>query len=338
MIVTPWQLSRQAELYHQLGAMLSAGVPLIKAMEMAARNPAVRGSEKAVTQLINHLKSGLTFTDSMVRVRGWLPEFDIALLSVGENSGRLDLSFRQLSAYYEARAKIIRDTIAGLATTVLTLHVFLLIFPLGFLISFAQGIFYSNFAQCLPFLIQKLIVFGVGYAVVFLLIYASQGNRGEYWRSVVEGITGTIPILRTARRYIVLARLSAALEALISGGVSIVKSWQLASAACGSPRLRRSVDGWIPELDAGVTPAELVNRTGYFPEMFANLYNAGEQSGKLDESLARLRDYFQEEGFRKLRLFTRVMNGTIYGLVALLVAYQVITFYLGYFNSMLDSF
>jgi len=206
------------------------------------------------------------------------------------------------------------------------------------MVSFVQGIFYSNYIQCIPFLIEKAIVFGGGYVAVFLLIYACQGNRGEYWRSMVENITSMVPILRTARKYLVLARLSAALEALISGGVSIVQSWQLAGAASGSPRLRRAVSGWTYELDAGVTPGELVNRTTYFPAMFSNLYNTGEQSGRLDDTLARLTAYFEDEGFRKLRLFTRVMNGVIYGAVVIMVAIQVISFYVGRFSSMLDGF
>lgn len=336
MIITPGQLNRRAELYHQLGSMLSAGVPLLKALEMAGANPAARGSHKVFLDIISRLRSGLTFAESMQATEGWMPEFDLALLSVGEKSGRLDASFKLLSAYYASRAKIIRDTIAGLFTTLGTLHVFLLIFPLGYLIGFATGIFNNNPAQIVPFLIQKAIVFGLGYGLVFFFIYASQGQRGKRWRSITEGFWKMIPILRTARQYMVLGRLSAALEALVNAGVSIVEAWELASRASGSVDLQQTIERWRPQLDSGATPGELVNRAAFFPEIFANLYNTGEQSGQLDDALARLRSYFEDEGFRRLRLFTRVLNGTIYGLVVLLVAYNVIQFYVGYFNSAIN--
>jgi type II secretory pathway component PulF len=332
VIVTPGQLSRRAELYHQLGSMITAGVPLIKAMEMASVNPAARASRKTFLELIQHLQSGLTFSESMTHVQGWLPEFDIALLSVGESSGRLDASFKLLANYYTVRAKIIRDTIAGLVVTVATLHVFLLVFPLGLWIAFAQGIFNSDYARCLPFLVEKAVVFGAGYGMVFLLIYAGQGKRGEQWRSLLESFMAPIPLLGTARKYLVLSRLAAALEALIGAGVSIVKSWELAGAASGSPRLRREISGWDSQLESGATPAELVNQSRCFPAIFANLYSTAELSGKLDDALARLHAYFQEEGFRTLRVFTRLMNGTIYGLVVLLVAYNVIRFWMNYFS------
>lgn len=336
-IVTPGQLNRRAELYHQLGSMITAGVPLLKALEMASVNPAIRVSRKTILDLIECLQTGMTFTQSMTQVQGWLPDFDIALLAAGEKTGRLDSSFKLLSVYYASRAQIIRDTIAGLLTTIATLHVFLLVFPLGYLVSFVQGIFKNDYSLCIPFIVEKVAVFGILYGAVLFLIFACQGRRGERWRSLVEAGGRLIPFLRRAQKYLALSRLAAALEALVSAGVSIVSGWELATAACGSPSLRRQVATWKPRLESGSTPGELVNATPYFPQMFANLYNTGESSGQLDDTLARLHAYYQEEGFRMLRLFTRIMNGTIYGGIVLLVAFNVIRFYVNYFGSIMNG-
>jgi type II secretory pathway component PulF len=337
-LVTPSELNRRAELYNQLGATLAAGVPLVKALEMSQRSVAVRGSRKTILGLIENLQAGHTFTDSMKRVQGWLSEFDIALLSVGEESGRLDVSFKSLSAYYATRAKIIHDTISGLITTLATLHVFILIFPLGFLTDFVvKGIFNGQYSQCLPFIIEKLVVFGGLYGLVLFFIFACQGKRGERWRSLVESIFQMIPLLRTAQKYLVLSRLAAALDALTNAGVDVPRSWELATAAAGSPHLKHKVSEWKPQIEKGMTPADLINQTRYFPELFANLYQTGEISGKLDESLSRLHTYYQEEGFRTLRLFTRIMNGTIYALVVMVVAYNIISFYTHMYSSEINS-
>jgi type II secretory pathway component PulF len=176
-------------------------------------------------------------------------------------------------------------------------------------------------------------VFGALYATVIFFIFAGQGKRGEGWRAVVEFLAGIVPLLATARKYLVLSRLAAALEALVSSGVSIIKAWPLAATGSGSPHLRRQVNTWDAELARGHTPAELVSRTHYFPEMFKNLYHTGEISGKLDESLERLHVYYREEGFRTLTIFTKIFTGTVYGLVVLLVAYNVIKFYSNLFGA-----
>ena len=318
--------------------MIAAGVPLVQALEMASRNNALRGSKKNILALIGHLQEGHTFSDSMAKVQGWMPEFDAALLSVGEESGRLDTSFKLLARYYESRAKIIRDTISGLIVTVMTLNVFLLVFPLGYLTGFVQGIMNHDYAQCVLFLIEKFVVFGALYGSVGFLIFACQGNRGEKWRAMVESVFRLIPLLRTAVKYLALARLASALEALTNAGVSVIKSWELASAACGSPRLKREVLVWTPKLETGLTPADMVAQISYFPEMFSNLYHTAEISGKLDETLLRLHSYYEEEGFRTLQLFTRILNGIIYGSVALMVAISVIRFWVNYFNAALGGF
>ena len=317
--------------------MIAAGVPLIKAMEMASATPSIRASRKTFLELIRHLQSGLTFSESMTRIHGWLPEFDIALLSVGEGSGRLDVSFKLLGNYYATRAAIIRDMLTDMAFTMLTLHVFLLIVPLNYLVLFFLGIFNDNYALCWPFIIEKAVVFAIFYGIILSLIFAGQGQRGKQWRSFVESLLDPGPLWGTARKYLVFSRLSAALEALTATGVSIVKSWELAVTASGSPRLQRETSGWEEQLESGATPADLVNQSRYFPQIFANLYTTAEQSGKLDEALTRLHTYFHDEGFRRLRTFTRILNGSIYLAVVILVALFIFHFYLGYFKHALDD-
>jgi type IV pilus assembly protein PilC len=338
MIVTPGELNRRAELYHQLAASIAAGVPLMKALEMAGRSPTARGSRKIIPILIGHLQEGHTFTDSMIKIKGWLPEFDVALLSAGEKSGQIDESFKLLARYYASRAKIIRDTISDLVVTILTLHVFFLVFPVTLFVAFFWGFMDNQYSQCIPFIIQKTIIFGGIYGIVLLSVFACGGNRGESWRLLIEKIFQMVPLLRTALKYLALARLASALDALNKAGVSAVAGWRLAGAASGSPHLKREILKWSPQLETGLTPAEMVTQIRYFPEMFSNLYQTAELSGKVDETLVRLNTYFEEEGFRTLRLFTQILNKTLYFLLVFMVAYSVIGFYTGYFNAALNAF
>lgn len=337
MILTPGQLNRRAELYHQLGTMVTAGVPLIQALEMATRNRATGSMRKYLPMVIERLRNGLTFSDSLRQVTGWLPEFDVALLSAGEQSGRLDVSFKQLADYYATRAKIIRDSIGRSFITIATLHVFLLVFPIGLLQEFAIGIRDKSFSECMPFIFEKIAIFGALYALVFFLIFSFQGNRGGRWRTALEWLLHLIPILGNARRNLVLSRLAAGLEALINAGIPIAKSWEYAAAASGSLQLVNSVSQWGDELERGATPADLVGRTPYFPQLFANMYMTGEMSGKLDETLLRLQAFHQEEGNRGVERFTHFLTIFLYLCIAVLVGYFVIKFWTNYYGTMLNS-
>ncbi|MEO5802005.1 MAG: type II secretion system F family protein [Verrucomicrobiota bacterium] len=325
-IVTPGKLNRRAELYHQLGSMLSAGIPLTQAVDSARKNLPDHSSKKALARIGLELQAGHTFAESMAGLGGWMSSFDLALLSAGEKSGRLDAIFKTLAGYYNSRAKITRDAISEMLQSIITVHVFLFIFPLSLLVNaVTKGAFEA-------FFLKKLIVFGVLYGSVILLLYACQGQRGETWRAILEAISQRIPFLGKARRYLALARLSAALESLINAGISIITAWELSSIASGSISIRRTVATWKPKIESGIPPSELVNSAKEFPEMFANLYQTGETSGQQDDTLKRLHAYYEEEGFRKLRLFTKLLNGVIYAIVVIMVIRVVFGFYLGYFD------
>ena len=318
-IVTPRQLDQRAALFHQLTQLTSAGIGIIAALEQIKRSPPSRSYREPLQGLLDELARGATVAEALYRL-GWLPAFDLALIEAGERSGRMDACFRLLADYYAERARLIRQTITDLLYPVSVFHL---------------AIFVSAFLEFLwsgPWL---LVLFGglvPPYAATIFLIYAGQDRRNEAWRTKVEALVRCIPVLGTARHYLALARLAAALEALISAGVNIFDAWELAATASGSPALSRAVANWRPKLTAGQMPSEAVHACRLFPEMFANFYASGEVSGKLDESLRHLNRIYSEDGLRKLHLVSRWVPRFLYFMVALFVGYIVVRFWANYFN------
>jgi type II secretory pathway component PulF len=327
-IVTPRQFTQRAEFYHQLAQLTSAGIGILSALEQIKRSPPARSFREPLQRLLDELAKGHTFAESLRHLGAWLPEFDIALIDAGERSGRLDICFRLLADYYDDRARIAKQVISQL------------IYPVG-LIHFAVFIFmivlpyaHSQFnASLLWLFVRAALVLSPLYLVTIFLIYATQSRHGEKWRARIESCIRPIPILGTARHFLALARLAAALEALISAGVNIIEAWDLAATASGSPALRCVVAAWKPHLTAGQTPAAVVRTCPFFPETFANLYSSGEISGKLDDSLRRLYSYYNEEGTRKLHAFAQWMPRLVYFLVAGIIAYKIIQAWNGLYGS-----
>jgi type IV pilus assembly protein PilC len=210
---------------------------------------------------------------------------------------------------------------------VFTLHVAVVVFP------FTEFFKTGNVTR---FVLTVLGVLIPMYALVFFIIFACQGRRGENWRALIERLIRPIPVLGTARHELALARLSAALEALLNAGVPILGAWELAATASGSPALRRLVLSWRPRLENGSTPSELVSESTQFPTVFNNLYHTGEISGQLDETLKRMHTMYLEEGLRRMRLAARWGPQIAYFAVALYVGYRVITYYMGYFQMIND--
>ncbi len=328
MVITPGQLSRRADFYHQLGQLTGAGLGLIRALEQLKRNPPDRTYRGPISRVLQQITDGATFTDAVQSCGHWLPAFDVALLQAGEQSGRLEACFRLLADYYTDRARLARQMIGDLAYPAFLLHFAVFILP--FARFFSSGDWVAYLSQTFGVLIPL-------YVVLALVVFAAQSRHGERWRAVVETVLHPVPVLGRARRELALGRLAAALEALLSAGVTIIEAWELAATASGSPALRRTVLGWRPLVNAGQTPAEAINASGRFPDLFANQYATGELSGQLDDTLRRLHAYYQEEGSRKLHAVARWVPRAVYLCIMLLIAYQVVRFYTGYFNQVRDA-
>jgi type IV pilus assembly protein PilC len=323
LIFTPRQFTLRAHFYQQFGQLLAAGLPMINALEMLGRSPPAASYRAPIRQMISQLSQGATVSDAVQHLGHWMPPFDIALVQAGEQSGRLDAVFKLLAAYYNDRAALLRSMISDLAYPAFLFHMAIFLFP--FIAFFSNG----NLSLFLWRTFGVLIPIYVG---IFLLIKSMQGRRGAGWRAFMERVLSPVPVLGTARHSLALSRLSAALEALLNAGVTIIQAWEMAATASGSPAILKTVLAWKPQLETGQTPSEAVNASSQFPELFANLYHSGEISGQLDDSLKRLRDYYQEEGSRQLHLLAQWVPRFIYFAVAGYIAYKVIAFYTAYFK------
>jgi len=326
LIISPRQLSQRAEFYHQINQLTMAGIPVIRALEQIEHHPPAASYRVPIQRLLVELAKGAGLAESLEHL-GWLPDFDVALIGAGEQSGRLDNSFRALAEYYQERGRLIQQVITQLLYPLALVHFAALIFLV--VLPFAH----SQFNASLPLLcVKAALVLAPFYAAGIALVYATQSKHGERWRALVESVLRPVPVLGRARHYLALSRLAAALEALISAGVNIFEAWEMAATASGSPALRRAVAAWRPRVTSGQMPSEVVRNCRLFPDTFANLYASGEVSGKLDESLRNLHRLYGEDGTRKLHAFAQWTPRLLYILVALIIAWQIIGFYAGYFN------
>ena len=113
--------------------LTSAGIGVLPALEQLKRNPPGRAFRAPIQRLLDGLAQGRTFTGSLRQMGDWLPEFDIALISAGERSGRMDSCFRILSDYYHDRARVTKQVISQLAYPVGLVHfaafIFMVVLP-----------------------------------------------------------------------------------------------------------------------------------------------------------------------------------------------------------------
>ena len=92
------------------------------------------------------------------------------------------------------------------------------------------------------------------------------------------------------------------------------------------------MSSWRPVVEAGRSPAELIEDEPEFPSDFARLYRTGEVSGELDNTLERMQRMYQEKGSLQLQAVAEWTPRLIYFGVAVFILIQVFSFYAGNFS------
>jgi len=330
-IVTPGQLKAQGEFYHQLATMTSAGVTIAQALDLLRKSPPSRKLKALANDLINSIARGSTFTEALRGVGQPLPEFDIALIEAGEQSGRLDQCFKLLSEFYSERGRMASEVISNLLYPAFMFHFALLIFPTSLLV----GLVWRG--ETGPFIVSKVAILVPTYGVIFFLLWSFQSQRSRRWRAFMEQLMRAIPLVGSTMKNLALARLSAALEALINAGVTIIEAWDLAARASGSAQIIRAVQRGKPQMVGGELPSDVISAQGIYPELFCSSYRTGEVSGHLDEALRRLYRHYLNEATTGLRRLTEWLPKLIYLGILIGIGYFVISFWAGYFKQINDA-
>ena len=328
LITTPGTYLGLSEFYYQISTMLRAGLGMMAALETLELAPPSRTIGLHITPVLASMRSGLSLSESVRNIPGWLPSFDISLIEAAEKSGREEEVFRMLSEYYRQQASLYRMAVSGLIYPIVLIHMAILIFPTTLL---SRLIWQSEVYE---FVTQKLSILAPLYAIVLAILFASQSNRGLGIRAVIERIFRFIPLLGSARTNLAFARFSAALESLLSAGVSVPDAWRMAGESSGSPRLQKVIDTFPPRIMAGVAPSELLPRYPIFPRLFTTLYCTGEKSGDIDGSLKRMYRHYEEQASNKFKAFAEWVPRVVVFCVVVTVGYFIVSFYVGYFGAM----
>lgn len=306
---------RLAAWYFQLAQTLEAGVPLLEAL-------AAPGGPKPRERLalVERVRQGSRLADELATAGAWLPAVDRHLLIAGAEAGRLPATCRRLAAHYEGVARLMgRATLATLYPLAVV-HLGAVALPLKHLVLGSPALYAKQVALVLAPL------WLIGTAVVLVLV------RHPGLRRRVFACFPWVAGYQKARDLSVLA---AVLEGYTANGLSPVTAWTMAGHATGSPKLAALGQRLAAEAEAGRQPGLLLSREPAVPLEFAQAYRTGEQSGRLDESLAWLARRYTEEAERKLTHVSLWYPQFVFLLVAIWVGVSMVLMYSGYLTDAL---
>jgi MSHA biogenesis protein MshG len=292
----------------ELHAMLKAGIPIMRALDILRDSTANPALAAMIAGVRGHLDSGLDIAESFTRENehhGLFSGYYLAVLRVGEHTGRLEECLLRLSKYLEFQ-RVTREQIAA----ALRYPGFVLLAGLGALVVVNLFVLpqfekvFRNMNVALPLLTRLLLAgsrFTVAWWPAMLAVAAGAVIAARLWVARPAGELAwhtaqlRLPIVGELISRSCLSRLTHALSLAMRSGVPLVQGLEIVARTVGNLRYERAVLEIRDRVSRGESIRSAALATGVFPPAMLQIVAVGEETGALDELLDELAGFYRSE-------------------------------------------
>lgn len=294
----------------QLAVLFEAQVSALRVFRVLAEeveNPALR---KVLNQVGDDIQDGWRLSAAMAKHPKIFSEFYINMIRAGEESGLLDSVLRYLSEYMERNYILTSEAKRSLAYPLLIVVVSMIVMAIIFVVLnnyIVDIVFQAD--QELPIYTELILNFSaflgrywwvllsgliIGLLVFFKRLQTERGRR-QFDRFKLE-----LPIFGRLYQYLYISRIADTLYTMISSGVPMVQSLEVASRVVGNRIYRDLLEESVVAIKNGQRLSKTFERYSEIPGAMIQITRVGEETGSLAYVLGTLAKFYQREFRRSL--------------------------------------
>ncbi len=291
------QSGKVTVLFQEMATLLSAGIPLLEALDTITRQHHGR-MQRSILLLRDHVASGGSLAQAMTLEPGLFDELSVHLVEVGESSGMLDTAMARLVDFRRRWAGL-RNRIASALiypAIVLAMGIVLSVFMMTYVmprlfVVLEQGGKELPTATRIVKAISDLLLHGWWALLLglFAIVLGSgmwlRSNRGRlaWHRTQLR-----LPVLGDLIRKQAIARLSMVMSTLLGSGIVFVRALQVAQRTVSNRVLRSALEACEQSVLTGRDIAVALEKTQAFPPLVIQVFAVGQASGRLEAMLDSL--------------------------------------------------
>lgn len=324
----------------QLGTLIHAGMPLLRSLEVLARQEKNESFKEVLESLAETIRSGGTFSQGLERHPKLFDRLYVNMVKAGEAGGVLDVVLARLSQFLEKSVKV-----RGKIKSAMTYPLVIVMVATGIvaaLMVFVVPKFETIFAtslkgQSLPALTQAVIgvsnflknhaiaSIGLIFLAYFLIKMLARTKLGIRW---MHGLQLSIPVMGDLFLKSAISRFTRTLGTLLASGVPILEALIITRDTSGNVRVSDAITVVHNRVKEGDNVAGPLRATGIFPDMVPSMIEVGEETGALPEMLTRVADGYDDEVDNAVDALTSLIEPLMIVVMAVMVGTIVIALFL----------
>ena len=326
----------------QMFSLTKAGMPLDRALRGLEASISSIPMKKVLRDVANQLEKGMNLTDSLSRHPKVFSPLYLSLIHVGENTGRLDLVFKQVGRYLELEkdtAKQIKSATRYPMFVMVAIAVAMAIITVWVIPVFADT--FRQLSAELPW--QTVLLIDISNFVVAYWPFILGGIAGTFllFRHYVKSEKGrknwdqrklTFPLVGSIFERVALSRFSRTFAMMMQAGVPIVQSLGVIARAVGNKYIGDNVVQMREGISNGESLYRVSVKSGMFSPLVLQMIAVGEESGAVDELLEEVADFYDAE----IEYDLKKLSSAIEPILIVCIAGMVLILALGVFLPIWD--
>lgn len=288
----------------QMAAMISAGVPVTRALATLAKQTTNPTLSAAIVDISENVESGMPLSDAFAMYPKIFDDLFVAMIATGEVGGILEQSLISLANQLQ-KNKALKDNIKSAVSYPKNIGIFaiiLLIAMLAFMVpifqkmipsetelnGLTQFIFNASNSLRTQWYLWILVAAVIIVALRFII-------KSKFAHTFWEKNKLHMPLIGDFITKMVIARFCRTLATLLAGGVTAVEALQSAGPTSGSDLIRDAVNDAISDIEEGKSISDSLDKSGLFPPMVTGMIAIGEEAGTLPELLDKVAEFYEED-------------------------------------------
>ncbi|TFB65682.1 type II secretion system F family protein [Cryobacterium sp. Hz9] len=326
----------------QMATMTSAGLSLLRTLNILAAQTENKDLAKILTSIRNDVETGISLSEALEKHSIVFPPIMINLVRAGETGGFLESSLNSVAGNFEAEGKL-RDTIKSAMaypTIVLIMAVVAVIGMLTFIVPVFEKMF-AGFGGELPLPTQVLVV--LSKAMVWLLpvlivggiaftVWWRKNKNTERVRKVVDPLKLKLPVFGPLLTKLAIARFSRNFSTMIGAGVPILQSLTIVGETSGNWVVESALRKVQESVRQGKSIAGPLSLEPVFPAMVTQMIAVGEDSGALQQMLGKIADFYDQEVQATAEQLTALIEPLMIAFIGVIVGGMIVALYMPMFS------
>lgn len=321
----------------QLATMLSAGLPLSKAVSIIAKQASSDLEKEIFSEIYRDLEEGYSFSTALAKHPEAFDRVYISVVASGETTGKLDIVLNELAGQLENNSDFVSKIRSALyyPTFILVALIGIAIFMLSYVVPKLKSLFDQAGAN-LPVITRMLLSisdfmqtywWAVMIGLIGLIIVIRYWLETDFGARVLSTIQIRLPGLRTMFEGVYMFRFTRTMAMLIGAGVPLLDALKVSSGVINNVIYEESVLNTIRQVEKGVPLSSQLLKEPIFPILVGQMAAVGEETGQLDKVLNKVADYYQQRTDDIAKAVSSLVEPAILLLVGVGVAFIVFAIY-----------